>query len=153
MGGMDECRDRVASVLHTYQRAQAMAATLAAGNYAGVYITIRQAVPCILHLENICGEKFIKMILLEGFDAQPTDTLKKIYLNNFKEIVNTSVLSTPARRVSWRLATSKDKDNCECIKDQTLPNTQVRKFLEAFDVIATHCIVNLDWCSQWNATI
>jgi hypothetical protein len=153
MGGMDERRDRVASVLRTYQRAQAMSATLAAGNYAGAYITLRQAVPCILHLENRCGEKFIKMILLEGFDALPTDTLKKKFLTDFEEIVNTGVLGTPARRANWRLATGKDKDNRDCIKDQTLPNTHVRKFLEAFDAIATHCILDIDRRSRWNATI
>jgi hypothetical protein len=153
MGGMDERRERIASVLRTYQKAQAMADTLAAGNYAGAYITIRQAVPCILHLENRCGEKFIKMILLEGFDDLPTDSLKKTFMKDFEEIINTQVLGTHARRANWRLATGKDKDNRECIVDQTLPNTHVRKFLAHFDAIADHCIVDLERRGDWNATI
>jgi hypothetical protein len=146
MGGMEERRERVLSrILRTYQHAQALAETIAAGNYyAGAYISICQAVPCILHLKNRCGEKFIKMVLLEGFDVLPTDTLKKMYLIDFEHIVNTGVLGTPARRANWRLATGKDKDNPQCIKDQTLPNTHVCKFLDAFKAIAAHCIVSED---------
>jgi hypothetical protein len=85
------------------------------------------------------------MNLLEGFDALPTDTLKEKYLVDFERIMNTGILVTPVGRANWRLTTGKDKDNWQCIKDQTLPNTHVCKFLdEAFDTIATHCIVSHD---------
>jgi hypothetical protein len=124
-----------------------------AGNYAGAYISIRQAVPCILHLENRCREKFIKMILLEGSDALPTDTLKKEYLKEFEHLINTSILGTPARRANWRIATGKDGNNRQCIMDQTLPNTHVCKFLDAFDTIAAHCIVDEPRRDAWSSSI
>jgi hypothetical protein len=66
-----------------------MAGTIAAGNYMGHFISIRQAVPCILHLENRCGEKFIKMLLLEGFHMAGTNAANKKFLKKFKNSVNT----------------------------------------------------------------
>jgi hypothetical protein len=48
----------------------AMAKTIASGmnHYAGAFITIHQAVPCILHLENQCGEN-MKLHLIDGCDS------------------------------------------------------------------------------------
>jgi hypothetical protein len=40
-----------------------MGRTIEASKYQGAFITIRQAIPCILHLENQCGEKIIKILL------------------------------------------------------------------------------------------
>jgi hypothetical protein len=54
----------------------------------------------------------------------------------------------------WRLAVGKDSDNRYCIKDQTLPNTHIRKFLiDKFDLIATLCIGNAARRPDWNASI
>jgi hypothetical protein len=153
MSDMELRRARVRSVLRTYEVALSMARTVEAGNYAGAYISIRQGVPCILHLENRCGEKFLKMLLLEGYDALPTDTLKNQFLKDFEEVVNTSVLGSANRRANWRLAVGKDKDNRQCIKDQTLPNTHVRKFLAKFDLLAALCITSLTRRADWEATI
>jgi hypothetical protein len=136
MGGMEDRRVRVRSVLRTFQEAQSMARTVEAGNYAGAYISLRQGVPCILHLEKCCGEKFLKMMLLEGYGAEPTDILKNQFLINFEELVNTNILGTANRCANWRLAVGKDKDNRQCIKYQTLPNTHVRKFLAKFYLLA-----------------
>ncbi len=153
MGSTEDRRARVRAVLRSYKEAQNYTASLEAGNYTGAYITLRQGVPCILHLENRCGEKFIKMILLEGYDSLPTDTLKNKFLKNFETLVNTRILGTPVRCANWRLAVGKDSDNRQCIKDQTLPNTHVRKFLDKFDLIAALCIGNAARRADWNASI
>jgi hypothetical protein len=117
-------------------------------------ISIRQGIPCILHLENWCGEKFLKMVLLEGYNALPTDTAKNKYIKGFEIFVNTRVLGYVTPPANWHLSTGKDKDNRQCIKDQTLPNTHVRKFMDAFEIIAAFCIVS-DQMRQakWNGTI
>jgi hypothetical protein len=44
------------------------------------------------------------------------------------------------RPTNWQLATGKDKDNRQCIQDQTLPNMHLCKFMLAVDIIATFCI-------------
>jgi hypothetical protein len=153
MGSTEDRRTRLKAVLRSYKEAQNMAATLEAGNYTGAYITLRQGVPCILHLENRVGEKKIKMVLLEGYDALPTDTLKTQFLKDFENLVNSRVLGTPIRQANWRISVGKDKDNRQCIKDQTLPNTHVRKFLSKFEFIATLCIADEPRRAEWNATI
>jgi hypothetical protein len=154
LGGLEDRRARVLAILQAYNEAASSADIIAAGNYAGALISIRQGIPCILHLENRCGEKFLKMVLLEGYDALPTDTAKNKYIKDFEILVNTRVLGSLTRPANWRLATGKDKDNRQCIKDQTLPNTHVRKFMDAFEIIATFCIVS-DQVRQakWNGTI
>jgi hypothetical protein len=133
--------DGARAVLYSFEEAESMSKTIAEGNYAGAYISIRQAVPCILHLENRCGEKFIKMLLLEGYDKKATDGEKNKFLKEFEEIVNSQVLGTPTRKANWWIATTKEKDNRKCIKDQTLPNTHVRKFINNFPTLTAFCLV------------
>jgi hypothetical protein len=161
LGGLEDRRARVMAILRTYHEAAACAATVAAGDYTSALISIRQGIPCILHLENCCGKKFLKMVLLEGYDALPTDSAKNKFLKEFETLVNTRVLGTLTRPANWRIATGKDKDNRQCIKDQTLPNTHVQKFMLAFDIIATFCISSDEvrrakWneaIQRWNLTI
>jgi hypothetical protein len=89
-----------------------MAGTIAEGNYTGAFISIRQAVPCILHLENRCCKKFTKMLLLEGFDTAGTNAAKKKFLKKFENIVNTQVLlGTVNRRANWHTCLGKNKDS------------------------------------------
>jgi hypothetical protein len=118
------------------------------------YITLQQGVPCILHLENRCGEKFIKIILLEGYDTLPADTLKNKYLKDVENVlVNSSVLDTPICCTNWRLVVRKDSGIRQCIKYQTLANTQIQKFLDKFDLIATLCIGNAARRADCNSSI
>jgi hypothetical protein len=135
LGGLEDRHACVLSILRAYNEAASCTAIIEAGNYAGALISIRQGIPCILHLENWCGEKFLRMALLEGYDGLSTDTAKNQYIKDFEILVNT-------RPANWCLATGKDKDNRQCIKDQTLPNTHVRKFMTAFDVIGIFCITS-----------
>jgi hypothetical protein len=51
------------------------------------------------------------MLLLEGFDLFKTNSDQKKFIWEVEVIVNTTVLGTPMRRASWRLATAKDKDS------------------------------------------
>jgi hypothetical protein len=154
MGSIEVRRARVLAVLRSFEEANAMARTVPCGNYTGSFITIRQAVPCILHLENRCGEKYIKMLLLEGFDLFKTDSDQKKFIRDVEVIVNTTVLGTPTRRANWRLATAKDKDSRLAIKYQTMPNTHVRKFLRQFHKLTAFCLPNhLPRQQQWNETM
>jgi hypothetical protein len=153
LGSLEVCRQRLLAVLRTFHEAKSMAGTIAAGNYTGAFISIRQAVPCILHLENRCGEKFIKMLLLEGFDAAGTNAAKKQFLKTFENIVNTQVLGTVKRRANWRICLGKDQDNRQNIKDQTLPNTHCRKFINNFPLLTAHCIANKARRERWNEVI
>jgi hypothetical protein len=94
---------------------------------AGSFIGICQAVPCILHLKNRCGEeKFIKMLFLEGYDNLACNKEKKELMLNIEKLLP-GVLGSICRPANWRLATATDKDSRQVIKDQT-----IRKPVEIF---------------------
>jgi hypothetical protein len=118
--------------------------TIEASKYPGTFITIQQAIPCsILYLENRCGEKKIKLLLLEGYNqANITRSEQGKLIVDFEAIVNSCVLGTERCKVHWRLSTGKDKDNKKVISNQSMPNTHVRKFLDHFEEIAELCVIN-----------
>jgi hypothetical protein len=80
------------------------------------------------------------MLFLEGYDKLPTNKEKQQLLKNIEKLVNTKVLGTVRRPANWRLATATDKDSRQVIKDQTIPNSHVRKFLKAFKHITKLCL-------------
>lgn len=153
LGSLETRRQRLLAVLRTFHEAKSLAGSIEAGNYTGAFITLKQGIPCILHLENRCDEKYIKMLLLEGYDAAGTMAAKKKFLKGFENIVNTQILGTVNRRANWRICLGKDKDNRQNIKDQTLPNTHCRKFIQNFPLLTIHCIVDDERRERWNTVI
>jgi hypothetical protein len=107
------------------------------GDDAGALLLLRQAIPCILHCENRCGEKFLKMFLLEIFNHFAGETkLQDDFLTQFEDYVNLNVLGKPWRKGNWRLTTTQNGNKERTIGDQGMPNTHVRQFMEAFDQLA-----------------
>jgi hypothetical protein len=151
LGSLEVRRHRLLSVLQSFQEAEVLEGTLDHGNYVGAFIGIRQAVPCILHLENRCGEKFLKMLFLEGYDKNlRTEKEKKQLLKDIKFCVNTQILGTDRRPANWRLATAKDSDSRTSIKDVTLPNSHCRKFVKAYKLLTALCIKDEGRRSGWD---
>jgi hypothetical protein len=154
VGTLETRRARLRSVLEHFYSSDVMGRTINASKYPGAFITIRQAIPCQLHLENRCGEKIIKMLLLEAYNRENITTAEQGQLIlDFEAIVNTSVLGTPRRKAHWRMNTGRDKDNRVVIGDQSMPNTHVRKFLDHFEELAELCIVDEERLAKWNDVI
>jgi hypothetical protein len=107
------------------------------GDNAGALLLLRQAIPCILHCENRCGEKFLKMFLLEIFNHFAGETkLQDEFLKEFEDYVNLNVLGKPWSKGNWRLSTTQNSNKEKTIADQGMPNTHVRRFMDAFDQLA-----------------
>jgi hypothetical protein len=68
VGTLQTWREQLRSVLDHFYSNKVMDWTIEASKYPGAFITIQQAIPCILHLENQCGKKIIKLLLLEGYN-------------------------------------------------------------------------------------
>jgi hypothetical protein len=127
-----------------------MGRTIEASKYPGAFITVQQVIPCILHLENQCGEKIIKLLLLEGYNRENiTRSEQEKLIANFEAVVNSRVLGTAHRKSHWRLNTGKDKDNKKVISDQSMPNMHVRKFLDHFAELAELCIIDEEQLAKW----
>jgi hypothetical protein len=138
MGTYDERVGRLCTALELMTKKIDMETTMRiTGEQAGALLMLRQAIPCILHCENRCGEKFIKMFLLEIFNHFDGDTdTQEQFLKQFEEFVNLNVLGKPWRKANWRLHTTENVDKQKTIGDQGMPNTHVRKFIDAFDELA-----------------
>ena len=62
IGGLSHRRTRLLAALKACERFKEALEGQEASQYVGAMIMVRQAVPCILHLENRCGEKFVTML-------------------------------------------------------------------------------------------
>lgn len=153
-GNLEERRIRLKAVLEHYSRVRRYEEDMLAGDYAGAHIMIEQAIPCILHLENRCGEKMIKLLLIEGIQGCNNDKAKEDeLLKTFETIVNEAVLGEEWRPANWRLKTTKGQDNRQAIADQTMPNPQCRKMLRAFDKLVPLCVPEGSRRLEWNRAV
>jgi hypothetical protein len=66
LGSLSQRRARLFAALDACERFKESDIGHEAAKYPGAMIMVRQAVPCILHLENCCGEKIIKMLLMDS---------------------------------------------------------------------------------------
>jgi hypothetical protein len=57
VGSLHTRRVRLRLVLEHFYSNDVIGRTIEASKYPGAFITVRQAIQCILHLENRCGEK------------------------------------------------------------------------------------------------
>ena len=123
IGNMDVCRERLRHALGTLGNLEEIQLQIDASQYAGAWILIRQAIPCILHCENRCGEKILKLILLEGWDKRDQDNCAQDkMLFDVVQVVNTKILGKPKRPANWRIITAKDLENRTTLGDQSMPN-------------------------------
>jgi hypothetical protein len=141
MGTHAERRNRLRTALELMTVKVEIETTMrVTGDDAGALLLLRQAIPCILHCENRCGEKFLKMFLLEIFNHFAGETkLQDQFLTQFEDYVNLNVLGKPwrkGRKGNWRLTTTQNSNKEKTIGDQGMPNTHVRRFLDAFDQLA-----------------
>jgi hypothetical protein len=59
VGSLQTIREQLRAVLEHFYSNDVMGRTIEASKYPGAFITVGQAIPCILHLQNRCGEKII----------------------------------------------------------------------------------------------
>jgi hypothetical protein len=138
MGSHTDRGNRLRTALELMTRKIEIETTMrVTGDDAGALLLLRQAIPCILHCENRCGEKFLKMFLLEIFNHFAGETkMQDQFLMQFEDYVNLNILGKPWRKGNWRLTTTQNSNKEKTIGDQGMPNTHVRRFMEAFDQLA-----------------
>jgi hypothetical protein len=154
IGNFDVRRQRLRQALELLGNLQEIQLQIDAGQYAGAWILIRQAIPCVLHCENRCGEKILKMILLEGWDERDQDnSAREKMLVEVVRVVNTQILGKPKRPANWRIITTKDSDNRTTLGDQSMPNRHVRKFIEQIELITEVVIVDEERRQSWNQVV
>jgi hypothetical protein len=130
LGSLQQRQTRLLAALKACHRYSDCVAGQEATRYPGAMIMVRQAVPCVLHLENRCGEKFVKTLLIERIQqSNKTDQQQKELIRSVEHVVNTQVLGHPWRPSNWKIPLAKDDKSKMVVSDLTMPNQHVRKFL------------------------
>ena len=140
LGNLEVRRARVRHSVEVLYNLREMSKQIVAGEYAGAFILIDQAIPCVLHCENRSDEKMLKMIIIEGYNDRDTQVAKDRFLSELVVVVNNQIIGSNNRPACWRIITAIDKEGKKVIGDQSMPNTIARKLLDSFDAIAGVCI-------------
>jgi len=116
-------------------------------------ILIKQAVPCILHLENRVSEKIIQHLLDVGAKIYQAMNRRQTLIDWSKlieNIVNTTILGTAVRPKQWRLPLSQD---CKEVTRVTLSNKMARKFMTGISALIDYVITgNIERVRQLRQT-
>jgi hypothetical protein len=152
LGSPEQLQERLKGAIVFLQEKEELEKNEEAAKYPGAMIAIRQAVPCILHCENRCGEKILKMLLIEGMNERDGNTRsQKEMMSTFEERVNTRVLGSMWRKTNWKIPQCKSEKGSGgfLISEVTMPNTHVRKFLRSFNALASIVIIDNQRRAQW----
>lgn len=141
IGSLTQRRSRLSDALKAGYRFKECEDAHEAAKYPGAMILVCQAVPCILHLENRCGEKILKALLVEVIQMsgrttqQENDLVEKIEL-----LANTKILGNQWQPSNWRIPMGKTGDKSSMVvQDLTMPNVHVRKFMEQLHEVTSVC--------------
>ena len=105
-------------------------------------ITICQAIPCILHLENRVGERILKMLLIEALeirDGEPSASIDE-YSNTFERIINTEILGSHYAPSQWSIPKGSNGDML--IGKITMDNNMTRKIINSIQPLIDLLIVD-----------
>jgi hypothetical protein len=98
-------------------------------------ILIHQAIPCIMHLENRCGEKLLNILLAQAA-AKYQQGRVGLSLEGFvmpvQQIIQQQILGTQRRPKQWRVPLSMDKKE---IAKVGMSNKNTRKMIDGFDLL------------------
>jgi hypothetical protein len=140
IGSLSQRQSRLLDALKASYKFNEFNAGQDAAKYPGAMIYVRQAIPCILHLENRCGEKILKTLLVEVIqqsnktNKEEDDIIKQIEL-----VANTTILGNPWQPSNWRIQLGKGDKGKRVIQDMTMPNVHVRKFMNLFHELTAVC--------------
>ena len=139
LGSLNQRQSRLLAALESSTRYKDCTDGKEAAEYPGAMILVRQAVPCILHLENRCGEKILKTLLFETIQlANKTNKEEEELLKKVELIANTRILGSTKKPATWKIPVANDS-NKRVVQDLTMPNCHVWKFMKEFHEITAVC--------------
>ena len=155
-GLLEERRTRLRVALELIERCELIQTAISNGDYSAASVLIDKAIPCIMHLENRCSEKMLKLLLVEGWDSCDGDTSRQsTFISSITDTVNSHILGTPERKSNWSMTTVKNSKGTTIIGDQTMYNYQVRKFLreESFTRLIDICVDDGQRSDKWKTVL
>jgi hypothetical protein len=126
---------------------------------------IRQAIPCILHLENRTLLKLFFLMLREGLaNAQgklheetmaipSMEGRESRFVEVISQIMNEQILGSLQNRAQWKMPTESSRGESLKIGTINIENYRGRKIMENFHTLVDHCIVEDDKRQKWRYAV
>ena len=107
-------------------------------------VMMLDSIPCLLHLENRMGIKFLGMCLKSGLTIaksaeNATDVTIQAFLDKVAGVMNTEVIGSTTQPTQWKVPFDKTDKK---IGDITMDNVRIRKVLKNFDALVYCCLVD-----------
>ena len=130
-------------------------------------VLMMDAIPCLLHLENRMGIKFLTMVLKTGMNnainpkdgvelewMPPTTTTKEdrcvAFVSKVNGIMNSTILGSEDQPTQWTVPY--DTKTCK-IGDITMDNVRIRKLLIKFELLIDCCFVDNEKAALFKSAI
>lgn len=126
---------------------------------------IRQAIPCILHLENRTLLKLFMLLLREGLsnaqgklhndtmDISSMEGRERKFIEVISQIMNEEILGSVDNRAQWKLPTEAVRGESLKIGTINIENYRGRKIMENFSSLVDHCIVDVVKRQKWRYAV
>ena len=157
IGNLLERRERLRSALVDEIRLKRLTETLHhCTPREGALFLLHRCIPCILHLENRVGLKFLYMLLVEGLSNCQKGLLlghivhegprTKTFLHQVADIVNQKLIGTDENPGQWKCPYSETSREIGIVK---LNNVKTRKCIRSLDLLIEVCIPDHDRAALW----
>ena len=112
-------------------------------------ILVKQAILCVLHMENRCGEKILKMLLInamESLKTQPKQVITK-FIEDIENKINTDILGSPYKPSQWMIPTDKSKHGIvgSIAKDNRSTRRIINHLQCLIDIAVQYPTLNVKW--------
>jgi hypothetical protein len=126
---------------------------------------IKQAIPCILHLEHWTLLKLFFLMLWEGLSnaqGKLLDQTRDInsmaereakFIQVISDVMNQEILGTIENKAQWKLPTESRKGENLVIGTINIENYRGRRIMESFEKIVDQCIVETEKKQMWRYAV
>jgi hypothetical protein len=126
---------------------------------------IRQAIPCILHLENRTLLKLFILLLREGLSNaqgklhEETMSISSMegreakFIEIISAIMNEEILGSVDNKAQWKMPTESNRGESLKIGTINIENYRGRKIMDNFSSLVDHCIVDVDKRQKWRYAV
>jgi hypothetical protein len=126
----------------------------------GAYFLLMNTLPCILHMENRTGLKFLTMILIEGLsnakkkllytDVNAEGVRVSRFVVDIQNIVNRSMIGSADDPCQWILPFDTKKKEIGPI---TMDNVRTRRVVDSLDTLVEFCVTDQTRASLWTLAL
>ena len=117
------------------------------------YISVEQAIVCILHLENRVSETILKKLMTEGIESLISDSNESEMevITKFEDVLNNVIWGNEVKPSQWKVPVDSNKNTI--IGAFMINNGMARRLVDKFDSLLSVIQMNDDKKQQWTKCV